>query len=381
MKILLVTDLYPIENSSEPKTIRNFALNWKKLGHDVEVIRPNFLLNTFVRKRKIFPEKIYYDNDIKIYNINCITPFWFNVRHKLPKDFQIGAYDIVISHMPCGALFAMKIAGRCMGIPYVCSVHASDLKVITDKFYKIFFAKPLLLAYKRANAISARNNAFAEEIKKLSVYADGKTFIAPSGIPKEWIEDEEVFVNKSYSEHKPLVISTVAKLIKRKNINIIIEALNKTHYRNFILRIMGDGPEMNNLKNLAKKYNLEEQIIFEGEIPHEEVLTKLRMTDLFILVSESETFGIAYLEAAARGNIVIATENGGLDGIIINGKNGYTCTPNSDKLAELIDKIVSTPQEEIKNILLSLRETLLKYDDVAVSEKYLSKAFSVIKEN
>jgi len=381
MKILLVTDLYPIENSSEPQTIRDFALNWKKAGHDVEVIRPNFLLNTIVRKRKIFPQKIFYDNDIKVYNVNYFTPFWFNVRNKLPKSFQIGDYDIVVSHMPCGALFAMKVAGRCLAIPYVCSVHASDLKVMTDKFYKLFFAKPLLAAYKRADAISARNFTFSEQIKSLSPYAENKTFIAPSGIPQELIEPEEFFEQKVSSDYEPLVISTVAKLIKRKNVDIIIEALSKTKFQNFVLRIMGDGAEKHYLKHLAEKYHLEEKVIFEGEIPRDEVLAKLRLSDIFVLVSEAETFGVAYLEAASRANIVIATKNGGVDGIIKDGENGFTCPPDSDKLAELIDRIVSLPKEEIRRILFSLRNTLIKYDDAAVSERYLNKAFSIINDN
>ena len=381
MKILLVTDLYPIENSSEPQTIRNFALNWKSGGHDVEVIRANFLINTIIRKRKIFPQKVYYDDGIKVYNINCYTPFWFNVRYKLPKDFQIGNYDIVISHMPCGALFAMKIAGRCLAVPYVCSVHASDLKVITDRFYKILFAKPLLAAYKRADAISARNFSFAEQIKALSPFAENKTFIAPSGIPRELIEPEDFFEQKSNSDYEPLIISTVAKLIKRKNVNIIIEALNKTKYRNFVLRIIGSGQEMHYLRHLVKKYNLEEKIIFEGEIPRDEVLTKLRLSDLFILVSEAETFGIAYLEAASRANMVIATENGGVDGIIKNGENGFTCPPDPDRLAELIDRITALPKEERKRILFSLRDTLIEYDDTAVSEMYLTKALRIISDN
>ena len=141
---------------------------------------------------------------------------------------------------------------------------------------------------------------------------------------------------------------------------------------------MGDGPEMSHLKGLVKKYNIEEKVIFEGEISRDDVLKKLRLSDLFILVSEGETFGVSYLEAASRANIVIATKGGGVDGIIIDGENGFTCSPNSDELAKLIDKVASLPQEEIKKMVSSLRETLIAYDDVAVSEKYLTKAFYII---
>lgn len=378
MKILLITDLYPIENGTEPKTIRNFAINWQKSGHFVDVLRTNFMLNTLVRKRKIYPEKIFYDEGVKIYNLNFFTPFWFDIKQKLPKDFKVFNYDLVVSHMPCGALVANKLLKRLLGIPYVCSVHASDLKVIEDKFYKIFFAKPLLAAYKRADAISARNAEFAEKIKKLSEYAEYKTFIAPSGIPYETIESEEYFLNKALKKSDTFVITTVAKLIRRKNVDLIIKALYKAHIDNFIFRIIGDGPEKSYLKKIARIRKIESKLIFEGEIPHEEVNEKLKLSDLFVLVSEGETFGISYLEAAAKANIVIATEKGGIDGIIINGKNGFTCPPDDDKLAELIKKIYGFSPNEKRKILSSLRNTIINCDDNEVSKRYLEKAFCII---
>ena len=49
MKILVITDLYPIKDNEKftPKTIKNFVDGWEELGHEVRVIKPNFLLNSF----------------------------------------------------------------------------------------------------------------------------------------------------------------------------------------------------------------------------------------------------------------------------------------------------------------------------------------------
>ena len=249
MRILLITDLYPLEGSKEPITIKEFAKKWQEAGHQVDVIRPNFILNTIVRKRKLFPEKTYTEDGITIYNINCITPFLFNIKNKLPKDFQIGNYNLVISHMPSGALCAMKLVGKCAGIPYTISVHTSDITVLTKPLYKFFFAKKLQKAYKRADAISARSYMLAEKIKELSPYAANKTFIAPSGIDSNIVEPMEFFEQKAAEKNQPYIISTVAKLIKRKNVDLIIKALYKAKLDNYVLRIMGDGPEMEHLKN------------------------------------------------------------------------------------------------------------------------------------
>ncbi|MCR5260827.1 MAG: glycosyltransferase [Candidatus Gastranaerophilales bacterium] len=371
MRILLITDLYPIENSGEPQTIKNFAKKWQELGHIVDVIRPNFLLNTVIRKKKIFPNKTYNEDGITIYNVNCITPFFFDVKNKLPKDFQIGNYNLVISHMPSGAMFAMKLIGKIAGIPYVASVHASDLQVLTKPLYQFLFAPALRKAYKRADAISARSVMLSEKIKQLSPFAVNKTFIAPSGIDKNIVEPAEYFEQKASETNRPFIIATTAKLIKRKNIDIIIKALKKLKDDNVVLRIMGDGKERKNLENLVKKLNLGEKVIFEGYLPNNEVLLKLRLSDMFILLSTGETFGMAYLEAASRANIVVATKNDGIDGLIKDGENGFTCEPDETKLAELIDKVMEMPRDEVRKILFAQRDFLLENDNDIAGKKYL----------
>ena len=371
MRILLITDLYPIENSGEPQTIKSFAKKWQELGHMVDVIRPNFLLNTAVRKKKIFPNKTYQEDGITVYNVNCLTPFFFDVKNKLPKDFQIGNYNLVISHMPSGAMFAMKLIGKIAGIPYVAAVHASDIQVLTKPLYRFLFAPALRKAYKRADAISARSFMLAEKIKKLSPFAANKTFVAFSGIDKDVIEPVEYFEQKSSEKHRPFVIAATAKLIKRKNIDIIIRALKKLKDDNVVLKIMGDGKERKNLEKLVKDLNLQEKVIFEGWLSNEQVLLKLRQSDMFVLLSTGETFGMAYLEAASRANIVVATKNDGIDGLIKDGENGFTCEPDETKLAELIDRVMEMPCDEVRKILMAQRACLEKNDCHTAGKKYL----------
>ena len=66
MKILFVTDLYPIGNEKIAKALYYFVRDWQKSGHKVDVIRANFILNTLIRGRKIIKEQKYTENDIDI---------------------------------------------------------------------------------------------------------------------------------------------------------------------------------------------------------------------------------------------------------------------------------------------------------------------------
>lgn len=378
MRILLVTDLYPLENSNEPQTIKEFAKNWVALGHQVDVIRPNFLFNTVIRKKKNFPEKTYFEDGITIYNVNCLTPFFFDITKKLPEDFKVYNYNIVISHMPSGALFAFKLVEKCPAIPFAISVHSSDITVLSNPIYGIYFKKRLLKAYKRADCISARSIVLSNKIKELSPFAENKTFIAPSGVKQEIIEPQEFFEEKASRKSSPFVITTVAKLIKRKNIDIIIKAVARTNIKDIVLKIIGDGEQKNYLKKLVEIYNLQDRVVFEGHLPNDEVLLKLRDSDLFVLVSDHETFGMAYLEAAARANIIIATKNDGIDGIIKNDINGFTCNPEIVELTNLIKKVYNLSPEEKSKILTNSRKYLIENDDICVSKNYLEEINSFI---
>ena len=101
IKILLITDLYPVyDEKTIPLAVENFALALKDFGAQVTVIRPNFLFNAVLRKHKIYAQKEYQRKGIKIYNRNFLLPFVFNSFK--PKE----NFDLIISHMPSGNIYA-----------------------------------------------------------------------------------------------------------------------------------------------------------------------------------------------------------------------------------------------------------------------------------
>ena len=352
MKILFVTDLYPIGEEKIAKALFYFVQEWQKMGHKVDVIRANFITNTLLRGRKIIKEKLYEENGTKIYNLNFHTPFFFNVYNKLPKDFSLKNYDVMISHMPCGALMAQKLLKR-DEIKYICSVHASDITVLKDWKY-LPFRNYLIKSYKLSEKISARSPILKDKIEQ--IIPNNKTFIAYSGIDIEPIEKQL---------NKEITITTVSSLIKRKNIDVIVKALNEMP--NLKLNIIGSGKKEKSLKKLVEHSNIQ----FLGQLQRPLVIEQLRKSDIFVLLSDNETFGLSYLEAMATGNIVIGKQGDGIDGIIQNNRNGFLINANSEELKKCLEKILSMKEDEISIIKTNCAKTIKELTMATAAENYL----------
>lgn len=353
MKILFVTDLYPIGEEKIAKALFYFVQEWQNQGHSVDVIRGNFVANTLLRGRKIIREGIYNEHKTKIFNLNFYTPFLFDVYNKLPKDFSLKNYDVLISHMPCGALMAQKLLKR-NRIKYICGVHCSDITVLTDIKYTPFRAR-LKKTYKLADKIAARSPILKEKIE--NIIPNDKTFVAFSGI------DEEITTKPL---NKKITVTTVASLIKRKNIDIVINAIKELPQIN--LKIIGSGKEEKELKLLAKNCS---NIEFLGQIPRNQVIEELKKSDIFVLLSNNETFGLSYLEAMATGNIVIGKKTDGIDGILVDNENGFLISANAKALRECLEKIMSADEAEIAKIKENCAETIRNLSAQKSAENYL----------
>ena len=337
MKILVITDLYPIKDNEKftPKTIKNFVDGWEELGHEVRVIKPNSLLNSFLRKKPFYKSDIYGN----VENINYFLPFIGNIKNKIKTEFTP---DIVIAHMPSGVIFANKLK-----LPFVAGVHVSDLEVLTNPIYSIYFKPELEKAYKNATKIACRSNVLKQKFLKLYPEYENKTFVCYSGIDFEPTK-------RSWQPSDEIKVLTCANLIKRKNVDLVIKECENL---NVELRIIGEGKELNNLKKLSSKP------VFLGYLPHTKVLEEMKNADIFALPSVNETFGMVYLEAMASGCITVCRKDDGVSGIIKNGENGYFWEDG------IIEKIINSKNQN--KILENSYQTLKNYTSLGACKNYL----------
>lgn len=396
MNILFITDLYPVKSDEKttPRTLLAFVEEWKKMGHNVDILKPNFILNSFLRGKPFYKSGQYGD----VFNINYWTPFWFDVKRKFNGNSSLGTlaqlnkhnYNIVVAHMPSGILFADKL-----GLPFVAGIHNSDIEVLTNPLYKIHFKPKLEKALKNARAIACRSFVLQDKLLKLYPEFEEKTFVAPSGIDKKAAMFLDAKQNEKHSadtnfsrftshislssdmnhsllttHHSPIKVLTCAHFKKRKNIDKVIKACKGLEC--FELTVIGDGKERKKLEKIDKN------VIFTGRLPHDEVLAKMRNSDIFVLPSVGETFGMVYLEAMASGCITVCTKGDGIDGIIKDRENGFLTEPNSESIKETLLNIKNLTKEELNSLYTNSFNTIQHYTSTLCAERYLQQILKIM---
>lgn len=366
MKILFVTDLYPVRTgeTTTARTLHNFVIEWIKQGCKVDVIKPNFVFNSFLRKKPFYKTDFYEFEGVKVFNVNYHSPFLFDIEKKLPKTIDIASYDVIVAHMPSGIIFANKLAQKYKK-PLICAVHCSDIEVLTQSIYKFYFKSKLEKAYQNASAIACRSFVLQKKFNKILHELAEKTFVVPSGI--DFKEKGKREKEKDYSQ---FTILSCANLIKRKNIDKLILAAQDIE--NLKLTVIGDGAEFKKLRTLVKSSSVE----FLGRLPHENVLEEMQKSDVFILPSIRETFGMVYLEAMASGCITVCTKDDGIDGIIRDGENGFLTEPTVEGIRANVLRIINS--DNLDEISKNSIETIKNYTSEECAIAYLAQINSHI---
>ena len=171
------------------------------------------------------------------------------------------------------------------------------------------------------------------------------------------------------------VLISIGRLFKAKGYPYLIEAIKilKSKYPDIKLLIIGEGEEKNKLETQTRELNLEKNKYFLGR--KENVSNCLNASDIFILASLWEGFGLAIVEAMACGLPVITTNVGGIPEIIQDKISGLLVDPkDSEILAQKIDYLLNLDADSRERLILkgrkiveqkfSLEKMITKYEEL-----------------
>lgn len=202
-----------------------------------------------------------------------------------------------------------------------------------------------------------------------SIYS---TFLCPSGVPESYVLDD---IPDGKFKCESLSIAFVGMLIPLKNIDIVLKALSISFpQKNFSFKLIGEGMLRGDIESQIAENGIKEQVIMLGKKSRDEVQQELVHTDVFVMVSKPEAFGLVYLEAMGKGCITIGTTGQGIDGVIRNGENGFLCEArNVDSLISIFTGIAEMTYEEKLKMSKKAITTARELTDEKVAYSYLQK--------
>ena len=330
---------------------------------DSSIVMKNVCINILSRNSHLEPLK---NLDVTFININ--TPFDFSWLGKLKKCIDDFGADILFTHGFNGAIMSMlekyvKGMDTKIVLTYHGAYHApTKAKKILEPVYNG-------LTYYVYRKVAKTTICVAEYSRQ---------YLISKGVPEykvvtvhNGIKDiAETTPNVIKMDKSVVNIMTASRIDKVKGLPYMLEAVEILKQRglHFHYYMIGDGPELQNMKHLCKKKHLDDVITFEGF--QNNVPEWLEASDIFALPSLYEYHSIAVLEAMRAGKAIIATSVGGNGESISNMRQGILIPPyDAKKLAEGLELLIEDG---------TLRQTLAKGARIRYEEEFTE---DVMKKN
>ena len=348
MKVLITTDLYTTETNGVVTSLRNLMQELEKKGHEVRV------LTVSERLRSHRDEKVYYIKSVPMGIIYPDIRMPISYRHKYLRELIQWKPDVI--HSQC-EYFSYQFAAyisRKTGAPIVHTYHTLYEQYVTyvlpsQRLGAWIVGVMSRLRLRNASAIVAPTQKVETALRGYGIH--NPIHIVPSGIAleqhKNRLTDEERCRQRKAlgipEDH--IVLLNLGRLGTEKNLTELVTlfALARTHSDKLTLLIVGDGPARKELEELASELGVREHVIFTGMVPPDQVQNYYQLGDIFVSASTSETQGLTYIEAAANGLPLLCRRDPCLDGVLVEGCNGYEYEAQSE-FCQLLDTFVQDPQ-------------------------------------
>lgn len=268
----------------------------------------------------------YHEVYVSSYPLFDYPPYETTLTSRLVDVVKFEKLDLLHVHYAIphasAAVFAKQIlASEGIHIPIITTLHGTDITLVGKD---ASFTPVVTYSINQSDIVTSVSNSLKEDTyKHFKVTKDIR--VIPNFI------DFDRFSKKPREHFKKAISSQGEKLLvhtsnfrKVKRVDDVVKTFAKVQEKiSSKLLLVGDGPERQHIEQLCRDLNLCDKIIFLGkQDPVEEILS---VCDLFLMPSETESFGLAALEAMACEVPVISSNAGGIPELNINGVTGYLC--------------------------------------------------------
>ncbi|MFX3622797.1 MAG: N-acetyl-alpha-D-glucosaminyl L-malate synthase BshA [Ectobacillus sp.] len=322
-------------------------------GHEIHFITSGMPF----RLNKFYPNIYCHEVEVNQYSVFQYPPYDLALASKMAEVAKREKLDLLhvhyaMPHAVC-AYLAKQMVGESLKI--VTTLHGTDITILG---YDSSLNNLIRFGIEKSDVVTAVSSSLAEETHRLIK-------------PKKQIQtvynfiDERVYraqdmshLRKEYGISKEeKVIIHISNFRKVKRVEDVIRSFAIIEQSvPAKLLLVGDGPEYGAMTRLVKCLNLEHKVLFLGKQDNVEDL--LAMSDLLLLLSEKESFGLVLLEAMSCGVPCIGTNVGGIPEVIEDGETGYICELGD--IDGIASKAINVLQNEVlhKHITIQAKKAV-----------------------
>ena len=272
-----------------------------------------------------FTKNMYYHEvSVSDYPLFEYAPYELLLSSKLVDVAINQKLDILHVHYAiphASAAFSAQqiLKTRNIDLPFITTLHGTDITLLgKDKSFQ-----PVIeFAINQSDAVTAVSESLKEDTYQFFDIKKDIEVIPNFIDPSLYRFAEDIELRAQFAEKNEVIITHISNFRKVKRVDDVIRIFEGVQQQlSAKLLMVGDGPELHQVKNLARELGISDKVFFLGKSKRIEQITSI--SDVFLLPSETESFGLVALEAMASGVAVVSSNVGGLAEVNKDGVTGF----------------------------------------------------------
>ena len=292
-----------------------------KKGHMVHFITYSQPVRLGGFKENVF----YHEVSVSDYPLFDFQPYETELASKMVDVVKYEKLDLIhvhyaIPHASAAFMAKQILATQGISIPFVTTLHGTDITLVGRD---PSFEPVITFCINQSDAVTAVSESLkADTLKHFDVKNDIHVIPNFIRLNKSSEKNNNEEVRELYANKNERILCHISNFRKVKRVEDVIRIFAKVvKTRPSKLIFVGDGPERYHCEMLCRELSLCEHILFLGKV--RDTSHVLNISDVFMLPSETESFGLAALEAMAVGVPVISSNTGGIPEVNLNGVSGF----------------------------------------------------------
>jgi 1,2-diacylglycerol 3-alpha-glucosyltransferase len=329
MRIAIFTDSYKPQVNGVVSSIEMFTKELRSRGHDVHIFAPDA---PGAKKEK----NVHRIKSVEFMNY---PEYRIGLPFRLLFKQDMNRFDVVHIESP----FSVGVTGlglsKFHGIPTVSTFHtmypdyshylvrpavltkAKGFKEVFD----MFSWKYMRWFFNKTKVVIAPSNETKKILEKRGIK---HVVVIPTGITKRMEHRPKGVLRKKHKLGNEKIILHVGRITREKNMEFIINALEKLLNTGVKLIVTSDGPHREKLEKMVREKGLKKNVIFTGYLSESEINEYYSLADVFVMASRTETQGLVLLEAAKNNLPAVVLNAPVIADFVRENKTGIVTTKN-----------------------------------------------------